>query len=138
MLCPGLAAYARSKDHDDRQCVNEGVALVAVIDLSFPRLIFSLFHFISSQFCFIFILNFMQGRDEAGELFFSNQKAGGTQLYRPLGKDNAKETDELIVVTIKRIEEEAKNLDKTVITLNDKTISFKHTLVYTMLDGKGR
>ena len=76
--------------------------------------------------------------DEAGELFFSNQKAGGTQLYRPLSKINAKETDELLVATIRRIEEETKNLDKTVVTFNGKTIHFKHTLVYTMLDGKGR
>ena len=29
-VCAGMAAYARSKDHDDRQCLNEGVALIMV------------------------------------------------------------------------------------------------------------
>ena len=80
----------------------------------------------------------MQERDEAGELFFSNQKAGGTQLYRPLSKINAKETDKLVVATIRTIKEETKKLDETVVSLNGKTIRFKHTMVYTVLDGKGR
>ena len=80
-----------------------------------------------------------QGRENgSNKQFFLNDKCGGVQLYRQLAKTCGKETEEAIVATIRRIEEETKNLDKTVVTFNGKTIHFKHTLVYTMLDGKGR
>jgi hypothetical protein len=108
VLDAGMAAYARSKEHDDRQCVNEGVALI-------------------------------MGRDDIGQKFFSNQNSGGTQLYRALGKTNAKETDSMIIETIHRIEKEAAELEDTeLITSSGKKVQVSHKFLLTMLDGKCR
>ena len=40
--------------------------------------------------------------------------------------------------TIKRIEEEIKNMEQTAIVKNDMVVNIKLTLLLTMLDGKGR
>ena len=85
-----------------------------------------------------FLNSVLQGRGADGKEFFSNDKCGGTQLYRPLSKINEKEDSQTIVHTIKRIEEEIKNMKQTSIVKNGKTINIRHTLLLTMLDGKGR
>ena len=80
----------------------------------------------------------LQGRGADGKEFFHNGKCGGTQLYRPLSKINEKEDSQTIVSTIQRIEEEIKDMTDTVVVKKGKTVHVKHTLLLTMLDGKGR
>ena len=66
-------------------------------------------------------------------------KCGGVQVCRPLGKTATKETEEMIVGTIKRIEAEIDLLEDTlVLTKDDKKIQVKHHVLLTMLDGKCR
>ena len=84
------------------------------------------------------MISVLQGRGADGQEFFSNDKCGGTQLYRPLSKINEKEDSQTIVLTIKRIEEEIKNMKQTALVKNGKAVNIKHTLLLTMLDGKGR
>ena len=81
-----------------------------------------------------------QGRKEGGEIFFLNEKSGGTQLFRPLAKTATKETDEMIVATIKRIEAEIANLEETILIYGEqkKKIRVRHMVMLTMLDGKSR
>ena len=72
-------------------------------------------------------------------MFFTNEKCGGVQLFWPLAKISSKETEEMIVETIKRIEAEAAKLEETVlVTGKERRVRVKHTLVFTMLDGKCR
>lgn len=54
----GMAAYAKSKDHDDRQCINEGIGLMIV---GLPSFVICT-HLYSLQTVYAFLL---QGRDEA-------------------------------------------------------------------------
>ena len=103
----GLAAYARSKDYDDRQCINEGVALI-------------------------------MGRNDEGKKFFVNDKSGGTQLYRLLSKMNCKESEEMMVNTIKRIQAEMHEIEDTVIHIQGKNVFIHHKVLLTMLNGKCR
>ena len=61
-------------------------------------------------------------------------------MFRPTAKTTgAKESDELIVGTIKRIEEEIASLDDhVVLTHHGKRIVIRHQVLMTMVDGKCR
>ena len=122
----GFAAYARSKEHDDRMCINEGVSLIMV----------SLNEFLIS----ISQMNCCQARDlDSKEVFFDHDKSGGIEMFRPLSKVSGKENDDAIVATIARIQAEVAALEDTVVlTANGKSIRVRHTVLYTMLDGKCR
>jgi hypothetical protein len=73
------------------------------------------------------------------EVIFDHKKAGGIALYRPIGKTAGKESEEAIVHHIQRIEAEIAALDDTVLLrANGKSIRVKHTVLFTMLDGKCR
>ena len=58
-----------------------------------------------------------QGRAEGSQKpFFEVEKSGGIAYYRPIAKTAGKETEDLIVNAIKRIEAEGGGLEETTVT----------------------
>ena len=78
------------------------------------------------------------GRNDEGKQFFVNDKSGGTQLYRVLSKMNCKESEEMMVNTIKRIQAEMHEIEDTVIHIQGKNVFIHHKVLLTMLNGKCR
>lgn len=69
-------------------------------------------------------------------ILWKNLRTSSTRYCRPIKFEIKKETVETTIKEVEIIEEEIKNLIPTVVTINNIEIQVKHTLVFTMVDGK--
>ena len=72
---------------------------------------------------------------DAHKIIRQNQRPSGPRYCRPIKIEFVQETTEILQNDTKYIEGQSKNLTSTNLVINERSISIKHYLVITMIDG---
>lgn len=67
---------------------------------------------------------------------WQNNRTSSTRYCRPIKFEFKKETAETTLFEVSAIEDQIKKLTPSVIIVDNKDITVKHTLLFTMIDGK--
>lgn len=73
---------------------------------------------------------------DSNNVCWKNLLPSSIRFCRPLKFEFVKETADVITSEVGRVQNEKKNLNKTIITISDKIFEVSHSLVLAMIDGK--
>jgi len=75
-------------------------------------------------------------RNNDSDIIWQNSVPSSTKFCRPIKFMYKKETTENTKKEVKEIEEQIINLCNTDVLFNDQVVQVKHTLIFSMVDGK--